>query len=181
MFTHLQVMTTNSLMKSTLTISDLLQQAKRQGHRALALTDHDSLRGIIEFYEEAIKLDIKPIIGLTLNVEGVMQTNRYFPLVLIAKNIQGYEKLIQLSTAYYLNDEQPVKLSDIILFSEDLIVISPDTDGEIMALIDTDDFISAEKLVQYLKDHLKNYYLGLSLQNKDDKKLLYKVYNLYKI
>ena len=83
MFTHLQVMTTNSLMKSTLTISDLLQQAKRQGHRALALTDHDSLRGIIEFYEEAIKLDIKPIIGLTLNVEGVMQTNRYFPLVLM--------------------------------------------------------------------------------------------------
>ncbi len=171
MFTHLQVMTTNSLMKSTLTISDLLQQAKRQGHRALALTDHDSLRGIIEFYEEAIKLDIKPIIGLTLNVEGVMQKNRYFPLVLIAKNIQGYEKLIQLSTAYYLKDEQPVKLSEIISFNEDLIVISPDTDGEIMALIDTDDFISAEKLVQYLKDHLKNYYLGLSLQNKDDKKL----------
>ena len=110
-FTNLQVITTNSLMRSTLTVSDLLKHGKTQGHRALALTDHYSLRGAIEFYEEAKKWDIKPILGLTLMLQGYIQNNMSYPLILLAKNNKGYESLIQLSTSYYFNEEHTVHLA----------------------------------------------------------------------
>lgn len=171
MFTNLQVITTNSLMKSTLTTSDLLKHAKNQGHRALALTDHDSLRGAIEFYEEAMKLDIKPILGLTLKVQGYIQTNMTYPLILLAKNNKGYENLIQLSTSYYLNDERTVDLAEVIALSADLIVISPDEEGEIIELIESDHLSGARELTKYFFENVNHYYLGLSLQNKDEKKL----------
>ena len=171
MFTNLQVITTNSLMRSTLTISDLLNHAKRQGHRAIALTDHNSLRGAIEFYEEAIKLEMKPILGLTLKVQGYIQTSTSYPLVILARNNRGYQNLIQLSTSYYLNDERVVDLAEVIALSADLIVISPDEEGEIMQLIEAEQFADARELIKYFSENIPHYYLGLSLQNKDEKKL----------
>lgn len=171
MFTNLQVITTNSLMKSTLTTTDLLKSAKRQGHQALALTDHDSLRGAIEFYEQAVKLSIKPILGLTLKVQGYVQKNMTYPLILLAKNNRGYESLIQLSTSYYFNSEEIVDLSEVIALSSDLIVISPDEDGEVMRLIESENLAGARELIKYFSETFNHYYLGLSLQNKDEKKL----------
>ena len=158
-------------MRSTLTVSALLKHAKNQGHRALALTDHDSLRGAIEFYEEAKELDIKPILGLTLMVQGYIQKNMSYPLILLAKNNKGYENLIQLSTSYYFNEERTVDLAEVIALGTDLIVISPDEDGEIMQLIESDHITGANELVDYFSKNLTHYYLGLSLQNKDEKKL----------
>ena len=84
MFTNLQVITSNSLMRSTLTVPELLKLAKKQGHRALALTDKNSLHGAIEFYEQAKEIGIKPIIGLTLDVQGHIFTNIEYPLILLA-------------------------------------------------------------------------------------------------
>ena len=171
MFTNLQVITSNSLMRSTLTVPELLKLAKKQGHRALALTDKNSLHGAIEFYEQAKEIGIKPIIGLTLDVQGHVFTNIEYPLILLAKNLKGYEHLVQLSSLYHLNRNNPIKIHELFSMSDDLIVISPDEEGEIGQLLKVGNIKDANDYTTYMSDNLKDYYLGLSLQNQEDEKL----------
>lgn len=158
-------------MRSTLTVTELLKEAKRQGHRSLALTDNNSLYGAIEFYEQAKQLDIKPLLGLTLNVQGYIHTNVEYPMILLAKNIKGYENLIQLSTFYHLNGEKRIHLPELFNLSANLVVISPDEEGEISQLIKADDQAGAFEYTQYLSENIPDYYLGLSLQDKAEEKL----------
>src|SRR5699024_12081550 len=124
-FVQLQVISTNSLMESTLTIQELVDTAKQHGYQALALTDHNVLYGAIEFYEVALKRGIKPIIGLTLDVEGYIMPNERHSLILLAKNYSDYKELIQLTTNYQLSEKDDVPISEVILRSENLIVIAP--------------------------------------------------------
>lgn len=165
MFTHLQVISTNSLMQSTLTIDELINKAKEQGHQAIALTDQNVLYGALEFYEKALENNIKPILGLTLNAKGYILENESFPLLLLAKNENGYQDLIQLSTRCQLNDKNEVSLQETIDRSSDLFVISPGNEGEVRSLLAAGRIEQAKKAVNYLKENIANYYLGLSLQS----------------
>lgn len=170
-FTHLQVITTNSLMNSTLTISDLVNHASEQGHQAIALTDHNVLFGAIEFYEMALEKNIKPIIGLTLDVQGYISSDKIYPLILLAKNYQGYQDLIQLSTLYQLSEQVGVPLTEVILRSEDLFVISPGMEGEIISLLKFGRTNEARETAEYFIENMPLFYLGLSLQNADEQML----------
>ena len=114
-FTHLQTISTNSLMKSTLTIEDLILHAKKQGHETIALTDHNVLYGAIEFYEMALENDMQSLIGLTLDIEGYVTKTEKHPLILLAQNYEGYQELIQLSTMYQLAEDEKVPLTEVIL------------------------------------------------------------------
>ena len=62
-FVHLHLHTEYSLLDGAIRISPLMQRLKELGMDACAITDHGSMYGIIEFYENAIKNGIKPIIG----------------------------------------------------------------------------------------------------------------------
>jgi len=62
-FVHLHVHTTYSLLDSTIRLSDLFKKAKEYRMSAIAMTDHDSISGALEFCREAHKVGIKPIIG----------------------------------------------------------------------------------------------------------------------
>src|SRR5690625_3051565 len=99
-------------MESTLTIHELIKTAKQKGYQALAMSDHNVLYGAIEFYETALNNDIKPIIGLTLDVEGFIMNNEIYPLLLLAKNYEGYQALIQLSTMIQLSDQKAIALDE---------------------------------------------------------------------
>ncbi len=67
-FVHLHVHTTYSLLDSTLRLGDLFKKAKEYQMSAIAMTDHGNLFGAIEFYQNAEKAGIKPIIGCELYV-----------------------------------------------------------------------------------------------------------------
>ncbi|MEY8291225.1 DNA polymerase III subunit alpha [Carnobacteriaceae bacterium 52-44] len=164
-FVQLQVISTNSLMESTLTIQELVDTAKQQGYQALALTDHNVLYGAIEFYEAALKRGIKPIIGLTLDVEGYIMPNERHSLILLAKNYSGYQELIQLSTNYQLSEKDAVPLSEVILRSENLIVIAPGNNGEIISLLQNERNNEANEVIDYYMENFSEFYLGVSLQN----------------
>jgi len=168
MFTHLQVTSTNSLMKSTLTIQELIDKAKKQGHQALALTDHNVLYGAFDFYEQALENNIKPIIGLTLDVKGYILENESFPLVLLAKNYEGYKQLVQLSTRYQLAADHEVFLKEVIDRSDNLFVFSPGNTGEVISLLEAGRTEQANEVVNYLKENIVDYYLGLSLQSQNE-------------
>lgn len=164
-FVELQVISTNSLMKSTLTIEDLVINAKKRGYDTLALTDNNVLFGVIEFYELAKKYGIKPIIGLTLDVQGYLKSEKHYPFILLAKNKKGYQELIQLSTQYQLNAKEYVELSELTKRSDNLIVIAPAEQSEIVDLVENNQLIEAKNLSEFYTKTLADFYQGISLQD----------------
>lgn len=121
-FVHLHNHSDYSLQDGAARIKDLVQAAVQNKMKAVALTDHGNLFGAVEFYEEAKKQGIKPIIGMEayITIEGdrfsrpqtasddndyngkTKRTKHYNHLVLIAKNETGFKNLSLLSTKGYL-------------------------------------------------------------------------------
>lgn len=147
-----------------MTIEDLILEAKKQGHESIALTDHNVLIGAIEFYEKALEQGIKPLIGLTLDVQGYINAEQSFPIILLAKNGQGYQELIQLSSLYQLNENQAMNISEVILRSQDIFVISPGVDSEIMSLLLIGREAEAREVAEYFVENIQRFYIGISLQ-----------------
>lgn len=94
-FTHLQVRSGYSFYESTVQIEPLVKRAQEHGFTALALTDDEVLHGAIQFYQACEQAGIKPLIGLHLTVEVV---DKKIAVILFAKDEQGYQELIRIST-----------------------------------------------------------------------------------
>ncbi|MEG0730971.1 MAG: DNA polymerase III subunit alpha [Vagococcus sp.] len=95
---QLQVLTSYSLLRSTNQIPSLVSESKRLGYEALAITDLNVMHGVIEFFNACKKEEIKPIIGMTLSYHNKKFSDEEFQLILLAKNNQGYQNLIEIST-----------------------------------------------------------------------------------
>jgi DNA polymerase-3 subunit alpha len=140
-FVHLHVHTDYSLLDSTIRIDDLLEKAKEFGMSAVAMTDTDNLSGAIEFYENAKRAGIKPIIGCELHFAPDSQTgkstrtaNDLRRLVVLAENNTGYHNLIKLTSAGYLESAYKLPCVDKVLLQkhqEGLIGMSACLEGEI--------------------------------------------------
>jgi DNA polymerase-3 subunit alpha len=105
-FVHLHVHSEFSLLDGACRIPDLVQRVKDLGMNAVALTDHGSLAGTVQFVTEAAKAGVNPIVGIELYVVAD-RANRAvkeerFHLTLLAIDNQGYRNLVKLSTAAYL-------------------------------------------------------------------------------
>ncbi len=109
-YVHLHNHTQFSLLDGLTKIPDLITFAKESGMEAVAMTDHGTLSGTIEFYKTATENGIKPIIGIETYVAARKHTdkdpqkdkNRYH-LILLAMNNKGYQNLMQLSTTANLH------------------------------------------------------------------------------
>src|SRR5690606_30469051 len=104
MFTHLHVHTEYSLLDGMSRMSQLMDRVKELGQEAVAMTDHGALYGAIDFYREATKRGIKPIIGVEAYVAPGSRFGREradatpYHLVMLARNLEGYKNLIALVT-----------------------------------------------------------------------------------
>ncbi len=67
-FVHLHLHSQYSLLDGAIRFEDLFPYLRKLGMRAVAVTDHGNMFGVIEFYQEAIKEGIKPIIGCEVYV-----------------------------------------------------------------------------------------------------------------
>lgn len=108
-FVHLHVHTEYSLLDGACRISELVAQAKKHKMPALAITDHGVMYGAIQFYKEAIRQGVKPIIGCEMYVAHQSRLDRSTQrketphhLILLVKNNEGYKNLIKLVTSSYL-------------------------------------------------------------------------------
>ncbi len=109
-FIHLHTHSHYSLLDGLSKIDALVNRAKELGMDAMAITDHGSLYGAIEFYKKATKAGIKPIIGCEMYITDTSRFNKApgvdsdkrFHLILLATNEQGYRNLVQLVTAAHL-------------------------------------------------------------------------------
>lgn len=131
-FVQLQVTSSYSLLKSTLTIEKLVHTAKKRGYSSIALTDRNILYGLVDFFTYCEKEDIKPILGLTLDMAGINHPEQEFPLVLLALNEEGYRSLVKLSSQKMLLKEgQRLTPESIRPHTQHLIGITPGIEGEI--------------------------------------------------
>ena len=144
-FTHLHVPSHYSLLDGLAKIDGLLDRAKELGMDSLALTDHGVLYGAIEFYREAKKRGIKPIIGVEtylapngrLNKRPKIDDKRYH-LILLAKNRTGYQNLLKLVTAAHLDGfyyKPRIDKEILRAHSEGLIGLSACLGGELPRMI----------------------------------------------
>jgi DNA polymerase-3 subunit alpha len=93
-------------------IKALVADAKAKDYTAIALTDEDSGSGLIEFYEECKKQDIKPVLGATLRIPNLDNPNEFSKIAILAKNQQGYLDLLSfISTARTINEEPKYHLT----------------------------------------------------------------------
>jgi len=171
--THLHVHSHYSLLQGLPKIPELVARAKEHGHDALALTDYGTMYGIIEFYKEARKQGIKPIIGLDAymafrkmeNKEHGIDTKRY-PFTLLVKDEKGYHNLIKLVTQSHLKGfyYRPRMDKNLLRqYSEGLICLSGPVFGEVGQAILTKNFEKAKKIVQEYQDIFgkENYFIEI--------------------
>ncbi len=109
-FVHLHCHSHYSLLDGAGRIPDLLQRAQALRMNALALTDHGNLYGALKFYQQAKELGLKPILGLEAYIapgsrfqkEAAGMKEASYHLTLLAKNRSGFQNLIILSSAAFL-------------------------------------------------------------------------------
>ncbi len=102
-FVHLHVHTEYSLLDGAGRVEKLVARAKELGMESIAVTDHGVMYGVMEFYKQAKKYGIKPLIGCEVYVAARTMCDRdpkldgsQYHLVLLAKNEEGYNNLIKL-------------------------------------------------------------------------------------
>lgn len=172
-FVHLHTHTEYSLLDGLSKIPKLVKAAKEAGMDALAITDHGSMYGAIEFYKTCIDGGIKPIIGCELYVaprshkskEGKVDTEPYH-LTVLAKNYQGYLNLMKLVSVSHLEGfyyKPRVDKELLRQFHEGLICLSGCPAGEFIRNIKPGDFSKAEKVAREFLEIFGegNYYFEL--------------------
>lgn len=162
-FVHLHVHTQYSLLDGTIRLGDLFKKAKEFHMPAIAMTDHGNIFGAIDFYQQAYKHGIKPIIGCELYISpksrfdktssGIGESSRH--LVVLVKNMQGYKNLLKLTSAGYLEGFYYRPRVDKEILKEHhqgLIATSACLHGEISAYIMRGDRDAAIKAATEYRD-----------------------------
>ncbi len=169
-FTHLHVHTEYSLLDGFAPIEKLLYHAKELGMNSLAITDHGTMYGVVEFYKKAKKHGINPIIGCEIYTSEGSYLEKYnninYHLVLLAKNQTGYQNLIKIVSEGFVNGfyyKPRVDRSYLAKHSEGIICLSACLGGEVQQLLLNDDWEGAKALALtyesiFGKDH---FYLEL--------------------
>ena len=112
MYAPLNVKTSNYLLKSMVQIKDLIKATKDNNFKALGLADNN-MYGSLEFYNLCLKNNIKPIIGLEVSIPD--------KILLYAKNYEGYQNLMKLTT---ISSETQIYIDILSKHSEGLICLS---------------------------------------------------------
>ncbi|MBQ8730068.1 MAG: PHP domain-containing protein, partial [Lachnospiraceae bacterium] len=141
-FTHLHVHTEYSLLDGSSKIKEIVSRAKELGMDSLAITDHGVMFGVIDFYRAAREVGINPILGCEIYVapgsrfdkEANASDDRYYHLVLLAENNEGYDNLMKIVSkgfveGYYYKPR--VDLEVLKEYSKGIIALSACLAGEV--------------------------------------------------
>jgi DNA polymerase-3 subunit alpha len=162
-FVHLHLHTQYSLLDGAVRIPQLMKRAKELGMPAVAMTDHGNLYGAIEFYKEAEKAGIKPIIGCEAYLapgsmherKDVQGRRRSSHLTLLAESNEGYANLVKLVSKAHLDgmySRPRIDKETLQEFSKGLICLSGCINGEINELLLTDRRDEAKRSLEWFRD-----------------------------
>lgn len=141
-FTHLHVHTEYSLLDGSNKIKEYVARVKELGMNSAAITDHGVMYGVIDFYKEAKAAGINPVLGCEVYVapnsrfdrEASHGDDRYYHLVLLAENNQGYQNLMKIVSkgfveGYYYKPR--VDMEVLVEYHEGIIALSACLAGEV--------------------------------------------------
>ena len=145
-FTHLHVHTEYSLLDGSCKIKELTARAKELGMDSMAITDHGVMYGVIDFYRAAREAGIKPIIGCEVYVTSGSRfdrelaggEDRYYHLVLLAENNQGYQNLMKIVSKGFVDGfyyKPRVDYEILKEYHEGVIALSACLAGEVQRYI----------------------------------------------
>ena len=171
-FVHLHTHTYHSLLDGLTKIDDLIDNVKASGMEAVAITDHGTMSGAIEFFKEAISKGVKPILGIESYVAARTRFDRdpahdkpRYHLILLAKNQIGWQNLCSLTTKAWVEGQyyKPRIDHDIMAeHSEGVICLSGCAGSEISESIRAGDFEKAKELASWYKSvYGDDFYLEL--------------------
>ncbi|KWZ95948.1 DNA polymerase III, alpha subunit [Anaerococcus hydrogenalis] len=187
-FTHLHLHTEYSLLDGFTKIDKLIGKLKEFGMNSCAITDHGNMYGVIEFYNKCMDNGIKPIIGceiyLAENDHKIKspQNKRYYHLILLAKNNNGYKNLVKIVSKAYIEGyyyKPRIDFETLKKYKDDIIALSACLNGEIsQRILENENEKAYEAAKKYLDVFGKeNFYLevqnhGLIEQKKVNQALL---------
>jgi DNA polymerase-3 subunit alpha len=182
-FVHLHLHTEYSFLDGAVRMKELMKKAREFEMPAVAITDHGNLHGAIEFYQEATKAGIKPIIGCeaymapgSIKDRPNNQRDAAYHFTLLAKDETGYRNLVKLiSTAHLDGFHYKPRIDKGLLaaHSAGLIGLSGCLKGEINMAIQSDNLAKARQSVAEFRDIFgsENFFLemhehGIEAQHK---------------
>lgn len=176
-FTHLHVHSEYSLLDGFSNIKKLIKKTQELGMSAIALTDHGTMFGIIEFYEAAKSAGIKPIIGLEAYLSPRGMTERDSKLdktsnhmLLLAENQTGYQNLLKIASAAQLEGfyyHPRVDHDFLAKHSEGLIATSGCMAAEVPRLLRNQGVEAARERMDWYYDVFGKDNFYLELQSHD--------------
>ncbi|MFA5345639.1 MAG: DNA polymerase III subunit alpha [Candidatus Omnitrophota bacterium] len=184
-FVHLHLHTQFSLLDGACRIPELLTLAKQYNMDSLAITDHGNMFGAIDFYLEALKHGIKPIIGCEayiapksrLDKESRGIEDAAYHLILLARDETGYRNLMKLVSSAYLEGfyyRPRIDKEILSQYSKGLIGLSACLKGEIPSLIQQKRVNDALKLADTYRNIFEkdNFYLEIQENSIPDQKIV---------
>ncbi|MDR0956218.1 MAG: PHP domain-containing protein, partial [Candidatus Nomurabacteria bacterium] len=160
-FVHLHNHTNHSVLDGLTKIPELVDLVKEYGMNAVAMTDHGTLSGWLEFYDTANKNSVQPILGMEAYVAARGHLDRdpakdkaRYHLTILASNDEGFHNLMQLSTIANLEGfyYKPRIDHDLLKkYGGGLIVLSGCASGEIGEALKNDDYAKALDIAKWYK------------------------------
>ncbi len=175
-FAHLHTHTAYSLLDGEGTIKKILDRAKELGQTAMAITDHGSMFGVIDFYEYAKSIGIKPVLGCEVYVAARGRKDKIHELdsssshlILLAKNNTGYKNLMNIVSIGYVegfyyrpridmevlreNSEGIIALSACMIGVLSKKILNKDYDGAKKSALEFIDIFGKENYFIEIQDH----------------------------
>ena len=182
-FVHLHLHTEYSLLDGSIRMKELMKKAAEFEMPAVAITDHGNLFGVIEFYQEAQRAGVKPIIGCEVYVAPGSHKDRppsrresAHHFTLLAENEIGYRNLVKLVTAAHLDGFHYAPRIDKALLAErsaGLIGLSGCLAGEINSAIQANNIEKAKQSAAEYRDILgaENFFVELHDHGMEEQKM----------
>lgn len=134
MFTHLHLHTEYSLLDATIRIPELVEKIEQEGMKACAITDHGNMHGVLKFQTAMKSAGIKPILGCEIYIAPRKMDmkeygidNKYFHMVLLAKNHIGYKNLVKIVSLSHMEGfyyRPRIDFENLTKYSEGIIALS---------------------------------------------------------
>ncbi len=169
MMVHLHVHSDYSILDGYATVDEIIKRVSELGQNAVALTDHGTLAGLIEFYIKAKSNKIKPILGCEfyyVDGEEFSKDSKRYHITVLAENYTGYQNLLKLSYYSHLEGfyyKPRINFRLLREHNEGLIVTTGCLQGLIPSLILNGQIELAErKILEFLEVFGDRYYIELS-------------------
>jgi len=180
-FVHLHVHSEYSLLDGACRLRGLISHIKKLGQKAVAITDHGVMYGCVDFYNECVANDIKPIIGCEVYVapksrfdKASKEDMKPYHLILLCKDNEGYHNLAKLVSIGFTEgfyNKPRIDREVLRKYSKGLICLSACLSGEIPRLLLAGRYTDAVAVVNEYKNIFgDNYYIELQDHGIEEQK-----------